>query len=157
MNVASFNEIEDEFRRRVERIVWCNVATIDRRNRPRSRILHPLWEGPTGWIATGRHSTKEKHLAHNRFVSLCYWDPQHQQIYAECTAEWADDAPTKQRVWDLFKSTPPPMGYDLAMFWPGGPADPTCGILKLTPWRVELSALADMMSGKPALVWRRTE
>jgi len=50
MEVSSFTEIEAEFTERVQRIVWCNVATIDTLDRPRSRILHPLWEGATGWI-----------------------------------------------------------------------------------------------------------
>ncbi|HVN87624.1 MAG TPA: pyridoxamine 5'-phosphate oxidase family protein [Candidatus Binatia bacterium] len=151
---TAFTDIEAEFRKRTERIVWCNVTTIDAKNRPRSRILHPLWERSTGWIATGRHSTKERHLTHNPYVSCCYWDPQHEQVYAECTAQWIDDLATKQRVWDLFKSAPPPLGYDLAMFWPGGPSDPTCGILQLTPWRIELSSLADLIGGKPAQVWQ---
>jgi pyridoxine/pyridoxamine 5'-phosphate oxidase len=72
VEVASFAEIEAEFMRRVARIVWCTVATVDRQGRPRTRILHPIWEGTTGWIATGRHSHKEKHLARNTHVSLSY-------------------------------------------------------------------------------------
>ena len=38
------------------RIVWCTVATVDRRGRPRSRVLRRYWEhtadGLTGWITT---------------------------------------------------------------------------------------------------------
>jgi hypothetical protein len=30
-----------------------------------------------------------------------------------------------------------------------GPGDPTFGALKLTPWRIELSALSDLFEGKP--------
>ena len=26
------------------RIVWASVATVDRQGRPRSRILHPIWQ-----------------------------------------------------------------------------------------------------------------
>ena len=76
MDVASFGEIEKEFMERISRIVWCTVTTIDRKGRPRARILHPVWEGSTGWIATGRDSFKAKHLAQNPHVSLSYWDPQ---------------------------------------------------------------------------------
>ena len=47
-----------------------------------------------------------------------------------------------------------PYGYDPAMFWPGGPAAPEFGVLQLTPWRLELSAIQDMMSDQPAKVWR---
>ena len=68
---------------RIKRIVWCSVATVDAKGRPRQRILHPIWEGPVGWIATGRHSHKEKHLAKNPYVSLSYWDQQHQQVYVD--------------------------------------------------------------------------
>ena len=38
------------------RIVWCTVATTGADGRPRTRVLHPIWEwdgtGLTGWIAT---------------------------------------------------------------------------------------------------------
>lgn len=154
MEVNSFADIETEFMDRVRRIIWCSVATVDRRGRPRSRILHPIWEGPTGWIATGRRSLKEKHLRHNPYVSLCYWDQSQQQIYADCTATWEDDLAEKRRVWDLFKATPPPLGYDPALFWPAGPEEPGFGLLKLTPWRIELSALSDLITGTPPQVWR---
>src|SRR6266571_8652680 len=72
MEVSSFGEIEAAFLERIQRMVWCNVATIDRRDRPRSRILHPLWEGNIGWITTRRNMHKAKHLAHNPYVSLAY-------------------------------------------------------------------------------------
>jgi len=153
MEVASFSEIEEEFNKRVQRIVWCTAATMDRKGRPRTRILHPIWEGATGWIATGRHSLKEKHLVGNPHLSLTYWDPQHQQIYADCKAEWVDEAAEKRRIWDLYKNTPPPLGYDPGMIWQAGPDDPGYGLLKLTPWRIEISSIMDMMSGKPPLVW----
>lgn len=152
--VSSFDDIAGEFNARVTRIVWCTVTTVDAKGRPRARILHPVWDGTTGWIATGRHSFKAKHLARSPFVSLSYWDQQHQQVYAECGAEWEDDPAEKQRVWDLIKNAPPPVGYDLSMFWQGGPTDPEFGALKLTPWRVELSSLQDMIQGKQPQVWR---
>ncbi|MFN3238014.1 MAG: pyridoxamine 5'-phosphate oxidase family protein, partial [Pseudomonadales bacterium] len=75
MEVDNFSVIAEEFDRRVKKIVWCTFTTIDRQGRPRSRMLHPIWEGSTGWIATGRHSFKAKHIAANPYVSLTYWDP----------------------------------------------------------------------------------
>src|SRR5262249_29708818 len=96
---------------------------------------------------------KEKHLQQTPYVSLSYWDQQHEQIYAECKAEWEDTPAEKQRVWELFTNTPPPLGYDLGLFWKG-PDDPTYGVLKLMPWRIELSSRNDLMGGKPAKVWR---
>ncbi len=154
MDVESFAEIEKEFSERTQRIVWCTVATVDRKGRPRSRILHPIWEGTTAWILTERNSFKAKHLAVNPYVSLSYWDPEQKQVYAECRAEWAT-AEEKKRIWDLCKSTAPPVGYDPGLFFQDGPDSPEFGVLKLTPWRIEISAIADMAQGKPPLVWRQ--
>jgi general stress protein 26 len=156
VDVTSFAEIEKEFMARIARIVWCTVATVDRRGRPRTRILHPIWEGTTGWIATGRHSHKAKHLEQNPWISCSYWDQQHQQVYADCRAEWIDDLDERRRIWELYKSTPPPLGYDPAMIWrdPAGPASDDFGILKLTPWRIELYGLSDLATGAESLVWR---
>jgi len=153
VDVASFADIQDELQARVERIIWCTFGTVDRRGRPRSRILHPIWEGSTCWAATGRQSFKGKHIAHNPYVSLTYWDAQQQQVYADCRAEWVDDPAERLRVWELYKNTPAPVGYDLAMFF-GAPDSTNYGLLKLTPWRIELWSLPDMMKGVPNKVWR---
>jgi hypothetical protein len=68
-----------------------------------------------------------------------------------------DDQDEKLRVWDVFKSTPPPLGYDLASIFRAGPEAPNYGLLKLTPWRIELYSLPDMMAGRPNLVWRNKD
>ena len=140
--VAAFSDLQTDLEERVRRIVWYSVTTIDRQNRPRTRMLHPIWEGSTAWICTGRETHKTKHLTHNPFVSLCYWDPQHQQVHADCETEWVDDVDEKKRVWELFKSEDPPYGYDPAMFWPAGAEDAGFGLLKCTPWRLELAGMA---------------
>ena len=62
-------------------------------------------------------------------------------------AEWADDPADKARLWDLFASIPPPIGYDPIAFWPRGKEEPTFGVLRLTPWRIEITSLADLVSG----------
>jgi hypothetical protein len=97
--VASFAELEAELLERTRAIVWCNVATVDSRNRPRSRILHPIWEGATGWIATRRNTLKADHLARSPYVSLAYvadiWRP----LYVDCLAAWDDAPESKRRVW----------------------------------------------------------
>ena len=58
--------VEDEFIAVAHRIVWCGVATVDRRGRPRSRILHPYWErtgdGVRGWVVTRPSPLKVAHL-----------------------------------------------------------------------------------------------
>jgi general stress protein 26 len=154
VKIDTFAEIESEFIGRVHTMVWCSVATIDTKNRPRSRILHPIWEiqdgRPVGWIATSRHSPKSKHLAHNPYVSLAYIANVFQPVYVDCTAQWDDHLETKQRIWELFRTTPPPLGYDPAPIFKAAD-DPNFGILKLTPWRI---VLADMASPPPYRIWQ---
>src|SRR4051794_5056923 len=68
-----------DFVRIAHRIVWCTLATVDRRGRPRSRVVHPYWErdvdGLTGWMFTRSTSPKIAHLAHRSHISCSYWDP----------------------------------------------------------------------------------
>jgi hypothetical protein len=146
--VISFSQIQDEFIGRVHEVVWCNVTTVDTRDRPRSRILHPIWEGKTGWVATLRHAhVKARHIAHNPYVSLTYVAEAPGQVplrpvYVDCLAEWDDTSSAKRHVWELFLAAPPPLGYDPApIFGFAGierPDHPEFGVLRLDPWRVEL-------------------
>jgi general stress protein 26 len=135
LKVGSFAEIQAEFSERVRRIVWCSVATVDTRGRPRSRLLHPIWDRATGW--TYPHSLKAKHLAANPHVSLAYVADIDQPVYAACIAAWEENPAEKRRIWDLYRATPPPAGYDPAPIF-HSPDHPDFGLLKLTPWRVEL-------------------
>ena len=155
MDVGSFDEIAAEFDARIRKIVWCTMATVDRGGRLRSRMMHPIWEGPQGWVATRADSLKAKHLEVNPHVSLCYWDPDHRQVFADCTASWVTDAAEKERIWKLYAATEPPLGYDLSMIWKGGVDDPEYGLLRLDPWRIELSSILEMEDGRmKTRVWR---
>jgi len=156
LNIADFSEIEAEFIQRVHTMVWCNVATVDSRNRPRSRVLHPIWEGSTGWITTHRSSHKARHLERNPYVSLAYIANIHTPVYADCKAEWVDDLDEKHRIWELFKSTPPPLGYDPALEF-GSPEHEDFGLLKLTPWRIDLVSFPAPSFEEGTKVWRRKE
>lgn len=147
--VSSLAEIEAEFIQRAHAMVWCSMATIDTRDRPRSRILHPLWEGLTGWASSRPNSLKAKHIARCSYVSLAYIADMMRPVYVDCTAEWEHDAQKKQHVWELFKSTPPPAGYDLANIFKGV-GDPEYGVLKFTPWRIELADVTDVANWR---VW----
>ncbi len=142
--VTTLGEIAQAFIAAAHEQVWCSVATLDTHNRLRSRVLHPIWEAAAddvvGWIATGRSSLKAKHIAYNPHVSLAYVKDPLKPVYAECRAEWVDDPAQKQRIWTLFQTTPPPLGYDLAPFF-GSLNSPAYGVLKLTPWRVEMGDL----------------
>ena len=138
--VDSFEDIQDDFLATDATVVWCNVATVDTQGRPRSRVLHPMWEGSTGWILTGRNSLKSKHLDDNPHVSIAYVADPFKPIYVEGIAEWVDDQVEKVKRWDWFKSTPEPYGYDPAPFF--GSADSKgFGLLKITPRLISLYEL----------------
>jgi general stress protein 26 len=155
-----FSDLEPEFMKRVARVVWCSMATVDRQDRPRMRIAHPIWEvadgKPLGYWSTFPRSLKAKHIARNPNVSLTYWDPVHEQIYVEAKADWLDAPEDRQRVWDLYKNTPEPLGSDLAVwgFWKAGPQGKNFGVLRLQPTRVEMFSIGDLMSRRPPTVWK---
>lgn len=154
MQVTHFSEIESEFKERVEKMVWCNVATVDSKQRPRSRVLHPIWEGSTGWIATSAKSYKAKHIAKNPHVSLAYIADIAKPVYADCVAAWVEDEPEKKRIWDLLLNTPAPVGYDPAAFF--GSIE-NFDVLKLTPWRIDLVTFPAPSMDEGTKVWRNPE
>jgi hypothetical protein len=142
VKTSDFTEIEAELMARINTMVWCSAATIDRQGRPRSCILHPLWEGAIAWVTTDPGSLKGRHLAVHPYVSLGYVSDVAKPAFADCHAEWIDDLAIKQHVWELCLATPPPMGFDPAPIY-GTPALPGAGqrqfgLLKLTPYRIQL-------------------
>jgi hypothetical protein len=140
----SLEETAPAFVEMAHSIVWCTVATVDADNRPRSRILHPiwLWDGTAlvGWIATGPTPTKRAHLDHSPYVSCGYWAPDHDTCVAECRAELFTDDDTCRMVWQLFAEGPAPVGYDPAMIppWRDGPTSDAFAAMRLEPWRLRV-------------------
>jgi hypothetical protein len=141
--------------------VWCSAATVDPRGRPRSRILHPIWEWDgstlTGWIATGATPTKRAHLQAHPYLSCNYWSPSHDTCVAECGAAWCFDLPTRERVWALFEHGPEPVGYDPRII-PGweSPASESFAVLKLSPWRLRVMPGSVLLTGTgEVLVWQQ--
>lgn len=164
MVTAVFADLAAEFERRVSSIVWASVSSVNARGQTRVRVLHPVWEhldapdGPTGWVGTRRHGSMARHLAVNPHVSVAYVRSSHdpmrtEQLYADCTAEWADGMKTRQHVWDLMASLPKPYGFDPALAFES-PEDETFGYLRLTPWRIELASLS-AAEGWNQEIWRR--
>lgn len=125
------------------RIVWCSVASVGPGGRPRSRILHPIWqwdgERLTGWIATGRTGPKVADLERSPYLALSYWAPSHDTCTADCRAEWVTDDAGRKMVWDLFVSGPEPVGYDPKIV-PGwdSPTAPAFAALRLEPERLRV-------------------
>jgi hypothetical protein len=143
------------------RIVWATVATTDPHGRPRSRILHPLWEWDgtslVGWIATGPTPTKRAHLDRTPFVSVSYWAPDHDTCAADCATTWFLDDETRERIWQRFKDAPAPVGYDPAIIpaWADGPRSPAFAALRLDPVRLRVfPGTALVGGGGEVLTWR---
>ena len=142
-------------------IVWASVATVDGKGRPRSRILHPIWqwdgEQLIGWIATGPTPIKRAHLKASPYVSLNYWTPKQDTCVAECQASWAIDDETRTMVWNLFLNTPEPVGYNPTLIpaWTSPTVD-AFAVLKLEPWRLRVFPGSVMMGqGGEVLNWRK--
>jgi hypothetical protein len=141
-------------------IVWCSAATVDSAGRPRSRILHPIWQWDdvalTGWIATSPTLTKRSHLAAHPYISLNYWTPAQDTCVAECRASWGFDDETRTMVWNLFAAAPPPLGYDPRIIpaWTS-PTVPAFAVLRLEPWRLRVFPGSVLMGkGGQTLTWQ---
>ena len=138
------NKVAPAFVEVAHKVVWATVATVDRRNRPRSRIVHPMWEWDgerlVGWVGTLPTALKQAHLEHSPYASVNYWSPAQDVATAECRAELLLDDETSERVWNAFKALPEPLGYDGTMipFWKEGPASAQYGVLRFYPWRLRV-------------------
>jgi general stress protein 26 len=158
---TDFGEIAAEFRARVERMVWCNVASVDAEGRPRSRIMHPIWEDQVGWIGTWltsnkanheKESLKITHLRRNPHVSLAYVSEVMNPVYVDCQVEILDTVEAKRKFAELATSFPEPYGYDPAQIF-GEPDDPSVAVLRLTPTRIALVEFP-APPGR-VVIWRR--
>jgi general stress protein 26 len=148
VEVDRFEEIEAEFMSRIQQAIYCTVATVDLKNRPRLRMLHLVWDGPVGWVISWPKSHKAIHLAHNPAVSLAYSHDPYKPVYVECTAGWVEEPSEKRRIWELHKSIPAPLGFDPEPHY-GSIDHPFFGLIRFIPWRIELGDLY----GTPR-VWR---
>ena len=144
------------------RTVWATVATVDGRGRPRSRILHPVWEWDgerlTGWVGTVPSPLKRSHLQANPYVSVSYWSPSHDTCVAECRAELLLDEAIRAAVWERLRDAPEPVGYDPSIV-PGWdePTSDAFAALRLDPWRLRVFPGTVLLGqGGEVLTWRAT-
>lgn len=144
-------------------IVWCSAATVDRQGRPRTRILHPIWEWKesqlVGWIGTGPTPAKRAHLNAHPYMSLSYWSPSHDTCVADCRATWAFDDATRTQIWDLFRTAPAPVGYDpqIVPGW-GSPTSEAFAVLRLEPWQLRVFPGTVLLGqGGDVLTWHEAE
>ncbi len=154
------DDVIERFRATADRVVWANLATVDPRGRPRSRVVHPLWtldDGALrGWVTTRRTPAKVAHLEHAGFVSVAYWSPDQATAVAECEASWVSDDERLRSVWDLAAALPPPVGFDPAGMYAGGPSGGDFAVVALAPWQLQVRSLDDLVAGRRPAVWRPT-
>lgn len=158
--MATLDTVAPSFVAMAHRIVWCTVGTTDPRGRPRTRILHPIWEWDGtelhGWILTSPLSPKAHDLASMPRVSLTYWDPTQDTCTAECAAEWQTSDEARAEAWRRFADGPAPVGYDPTII-PGWdtPESVAFGVLHLIPDRLRVQPGSLMATGEGrVLSWR---
>lgn len=89
------------------------------RGAPSRRLIRRGGRDPESSTPTGRgrrsypyHAEFAQGEAHGGdavdFMQLL--GPSHEQVHAECRAEWEDSPETRRRVWDVFKAAPEPTG-----------------------------------------------
>ena len=142
------------------KIVWASVATVGPDGRPRTRVLHPIWEWDgnelVGWIATGPSPLKRAHLDAMPEVSVSYWAPSQDTCQADCAAAWAFDDETRTHVWQLFEHGPAPVGYDPSLI-PGwdSPTSEAFAVWRLDPYRLRVFPGTLLLAGEGELrTWR---
>src|SRR3982074_3207677 len=152
--MASLDQIAPTFVDMAHSIVWASVATVDANGRPRSRILHPIWEWDGtdlfGWIATVPSPVKRTHPAAHPQISASYWTPPHDTCSAEYLVEWYFDDETRTAVWDKFANGPEPVGYDphIIPMWGDGPTSEQFAVLRLAPYRLRVMPGTAMTKGE---------
>ena len=152
--MTPLQQIAPAFREMAHSIVWASVATVDADGRPRTRILHPIWDWDgtdlVGWVATVPTPLKREHLHAHPDVSMSYWTTTHDTCSADCHAQWFFDDDTRQTVWDKFANGPEPVGYDPAIIpmWSDGPTSEQFAVLRLTPYRLRIMAGTVMTKGE---------
>lgn len=155
--MTELGEIAPAFVEMAHRIVWCSVATVDSTNRPRTRVLHPLWEWDgeqlVGWVATSQTPVKTRDLNNSPYVSCSYWDPTHDTCQVEASTSWHLDDETRTRIWNLFVDAPAPVGYDPSIIpqWTS-PIEEPFAVLRLDPVRLRLMEGSLMATGQGRLL-----
>ncbi|WP_219417442.1 pyridoxamine 5'-phosphate oxidase family protein [Pseudonocardia nigra] len=156
---ASFAPLRDDVADVLARINYATMTTVDRKGRPRSRLLIAVWEldgdRPVGWLATFRTPVKVAHLAHNPHATFSYWSPRQDVVSFDTVAEWVEDPEVKRRVWELYRTgSPAGVGYDPQPFWPAGPDGPGFHVLRLDPYRVQVLRGRELAAGVAPRIWR---
>lgn len=157
-----FEPLRADFLRITADIAYCTVTTVDPQGRPRSRVMHPIFEVvdgvPKGWALTDRTPLKDRHIAANPYSCCSYWSPAQDTVTIDCAAAWVDDADVLRQVWDIFASPDPPGWGDLSGYGEAGISHPRFHVLRLDPYRVQILRSDQFAVGDfTPRSWRRRE
>jgi general stress protein 26 len=153
--VDTFADIRRTFLAYISDIRYCTMVTVDSANRPRARVMLPVWEvvdeRPVGWLAVFKTPVKARHLQRNPHTTYSYWSPRQNAVHIDAVSSWIDDPEVKTYAWNVYKSgSPAGVGYDPIGYWPGGPTDPTYHLIRIEPWRIQLVRGTDLAT----VVWQ---
>jgi hypothetical protein len=148
---SSLVAVLDVARPIIERVIWATVATAGPDGVPRTRLMHPVWswdeQAPVALVSARPTSLKRAHIAAQPHVSCHYWDPRHDTVAIDATAEWVPAA-EKPTAWARIKSVPEPVGFDPAIIWPQGSDSDDCAFLRFIAHRIVATP-----AGQPGLRW----
>ncbi len=116
-------------------------------DQPSVRPVTPSYQGITPYIATEVDSFKVRSIGRNPLVELLHWHTDFRHVSVRGRASLLDDLAKKEEMWDRF-------GYDLADFH-GADGITTYGLMRIDPFRIEMTSLQRIAAGKPPLVWRQ--
>jgi general stress protein 26 len=104
------------------------LSTIEG-NLPKIRIVTPVKDGLTVWIATFSESRKVKQIKVNPDVQLLFFTEEYKQVVTYSgKGEIIQDLKEKRRVWNIF--------YDLTPYFSSYDSE-EFGLIKVTPVSIE--------------------
>ena len=128
------------------------MATVDRDGRPRTRIVHPVWEDNTAWMTSLRVGPKAEDLDRMPYVSLAYVGDPLKPAYAECVASWVDDRNERIAIWERIAAIPEPLGYNTETMF-GSYDFPNLTRLRLAAWKIRLTVAGDVSARR---IWENS-
>lgn len=146
-------EFWDEALEIIRAVPIAFLSTVSR-DQPAVRPVTPAYVGTTAYIATDPETLKVRSIAMNPLVELLHWkDFRH--VAMRCRASMVTDEELKAEMWDKF-------GYDLSDFFerhdPGVKTDGHetyhYGLMRIEPFRIEVTSLQRMAANRPPLIWR---
>ncbi len=110
------------------------------------RAVTPMYEGVTAYVATDAAAPKARHVRNNPLVELLHWTSDFRHLSLRGRASMVEDVAIKQRLWDLFP-------YNLADYFDAQDKS-AYGLMRIQPFRIEITSLQRIATGKPPKVWR---